>query len=175
MLLQIKFYFLMYAQKDYLYRRTRRGGTVKFCREKYLREDIPCGISFCQKCSNSSDLHPRKLPLLKSGKYDRSVICIVDYKVIVEQMAFIESPEVVNMLFPQTVVQYIKKHNVNLYRRLKICLDDSNKQFYQFFNEFHVDVSSNKAAYIDDDSFIRKGLIYFFSKKLLFLNILSFV
>lgn len=149
----------MYAQKAFLYQRTRRGGTVKKACEKYLRDDIPCGIHGCSICSEFSESSSSSMPLLSSKEDGTGMLCIVDYRVVLEQLAFIEAPAVVNLVFTQTVVNFIKQQNMNIYRRLEICLDMKEKHFYQFFNEFHAQVSSAKPAFVDGSVFAGSSLL----------------
>ena len=150
----------MFTHRNFIFKRTRQGGTVRCCREKYLREDIPCGIGFCKECSSFNGQHNSESTLLSSQTYYTGMICILDYRVVLQQIAFVEAQEVVDFVVPQSVTDYLKIHNINLYRRLLNCLEQKEKRFFQFFNEFHVGIPSNKATFTDDLSYLSTGLTF---------------
>ena len=149
----------MFARQDYIFRISRKGGTVRFCREKYLREDIPCGLSFCPEHIDYEDSQHTQPTLLKNDDNFNGILGIIDHRVILEQIAFLESPYVVDLVVPQTVVDYLKLKNPSLYRRLSVCLETPSKQFFQFFNEFHVGISLDKSSYEDESEYISQGFI----------------
>ena len=148
----------MFAHRNFIFKRTRQGGTVRCCCEKYLRDDIPCGISFCKECSSFNGQHNSNSTLLSSQTNYTGMICILDYRVVLQQIAFVEAQEVVDFIVPQSVTDYLKVHNINLYRRLVNCLENKQKRFFQFFNEFHAGIPSNKPAFADELTYLSTGL-----------------
>ena len=151
----------MFSRRTFGYRRTKQGATVRCCHEKYLREDIPCGINFCLNCSYFSDIPDQSSPLISSKENYSGMICIVDYRVVLEQIAFLESPSVVDFVFPQTIVSFLKNHHTGLYRRLITCFETKSKGFYQFLNEFHVGVQPTPTSTGDSAEYLSGGLPFF--------------
>ena len=149
----------MFTHRNYLYKRTRQGGTVRCCRESYLREEIPCGLSFCAECAAFSDSTSNTL--LSTKVNSTGMLCILDYRTILNQLAFVEAPDVVDVIIPQSVVDYIKVHDVNIYRRINECLDNKDKRFFEFFNEFHIKTSCVNSHLTDDSTYLSNGLISF--------------
>ncbi|ELU38691.1 mitotic control protein dis3 [Rhizoctonia solani AG-1 IA] len=142
------------------YKKTARGKVLKVLRERYVRDDIQCGIEKCQLCYNFTEAH--KSPLAPAGdlthtQFPNGHFIIPDTNVILHQvrpflllclvrdidttqMDLVESP-LFNppIILLQTVIDEVRHRSLPLHSRLKGLIASEDKQIYVFYNEFHAE------------------------------------
>ncbi|EKM52263.1 uncharacterized protein PHACADRAFT_211534 [Phanerochaete carnosa HHB-10118-sp] len=121
------------------FKKTARGKVIKVLRERYLRDDVSCGIHSCRQCASIEESKPT---LPSSGSLDHSSFpnghfVLPDTNVFLAQMDLIES----NLFAPpiivlQTVMEEVRHRSLPLYNRLKALLKADDKQTWVFYNEF---------------------------------------
>lgn len=128
-----------------------KGTVNKVIREHYLRDDIPCGLLGCEKCSEILlslpsgplliDPIPGAYPALAEGlKTDapRTRIAIVpDTNVLLHYLDIFESPTVTDVILLQTVLEELKHRNMALYSRVRGLSLVETKRFHVLANEHH--------------------------------------
>ena len=121
------------AQNEY-YRKTRRNTVQKVVHERYLRDDIPCGITNCEACKGLETIQEQYLsPTPAHGHY-----AVIDTNVVLKQIDFLECPNgLKDVVVPTTVMREVKHLDPHTYSRLRSITSDHNRQFYVFSNEFH--------------------------------------
>ncbi|KZT68590.1 RNB-domain-containing protein [Daedalea quercina L-15889] len=120
------------------FKKTARGKVIKVVlRERYLREDVGCGIDGCSICHDMRDF---SLP--STGSFDHSQFpsghfVLPDTNVFLAQMDLIES-ELFNpsMILLQTVMEEVRHRSLPLYNRLKALIRAENKRIWVFYNEY---------------------------------------
>ncbi|GJE98679.1 RNB-domain-containing protein [Phanerochaete sordida] len=121
------------------FKKTARGKVIKVLRERYLRDDVSCGIHSCRECASIDESKPT---LPSSGSLEHSSFAnghfvLPDTNVFLAQMDLIES----NLFTPpiivlQTVMEEVRHRSLPLYNRLKALLKADDKQTWVFYNEF---------------------------------------
>ncbi|KAH8115063.1 hypothetical protein DFH11DRAFT_1508069 [Phellopilus nigrolimitatus] len=106
------------ATQRKFFKKTARGKVVKVLRERYLRDDVACGIEGCSACNEASGT---RLPALgESGHrlYPTGHFVLPDTNVFLHQMDVIESglltPPIVLL---QTVLEEVRHRSLPLYSR----------------------------------------------------------
>lgn len=115
---------------------------MKVVRERYLRVDIPCGLSFCTLCDNQQ---PRLLSLKSSPRhhsFPNDHFILPDTNVFLHQIDLIESPLFSPpIILLQTVLNEVRHRSLPLYNRLKALIESDEKTFYVFYNEYRLDTA----------------------------------
>ncbi|TCD60755.1 exosome catalytic subunit dis3 [Steccherinum ochraceum] len=119
------------------FKKTARGKVIKVLRERYLRDDVNCGIQRCSLCS--LDVEPTLPPLgtqehqaLSFGHY-----VIPDTNVFLAQMDLIESPLFKTpIVLLQTVMEEVRHRSLPLFNRLKMLMRTDEKTVWVFYNEY---------------------------------------
>ncbi|QRV85273.1 exosome complex exonuclease DIS3/RRP44 [Ceratobasidium sp. AG-Ba] len=125
------------------YKKTARGKVMKVIRERYVRDDISCGIDDCQNCAlfTHSDGQAEKLPPtgdLTHSKYPSGHFIVPDTNVFLHQMDLLESPLFKPpIILLQTVLEEVRHRSLPLHARLKGLVASEDKRMYVFYNEFH--------------------------------------
>ncbi|KIP12193.1 hypothetical protein PHLGIDRAFT_98579 [Phlebiopsis gigantea 11061_1 CR5-6] len=121
------------------FKKTARGKVIKVLRERYLRDDVSCGIHSCRECAAVEDAKPT-LPSSGSTEhptFPNGHFVLPDTNVFLAQMDLIESslftPPIVVL---QTVMEEVRHRSLPLYNRLKALLKADDKQTWVFYNEF---------------------------------------
>ncbi|CAE7125980.1 unnamed protein product [Rhizoctonia solani] len=123
------------------YKKTARGKVLKVLRERYVRDDIPCGIEKCQLCYAFTD--GDKSPLSSTGdlthaQFPTGHFIVPDTNVFLHQMDLVESPLFTPpIIVLQTVLDEVRHRSLPLHSRLKGLIASEDKQIYVFYNEFH--------------------------------------
>ncbi|KAI6042332.1 hypothetical protein EDC04DRAFT_3058671 [Pisolithus marmoratus] len=144
------------------FKKTARGKVIKIIRERYLRDDIYCGIIGCRLCTDgttavlpaSGDTTHRDFP---SGHY-----ILPDTNIFLTQMDLFESTQ---FTFPiillQTVMEEVRHRSLPLYNRLKALVKSDDKQVWVFYNEFRHETAiireENESPNDRNDRSIREG------------------
>ncbi|KAH7908909.1 hypothetical protein BJ138DRAFT_1156546 [Hygrophoropsis aurantiaca] len=118
------------------FKKTARGKVIKVLRERYLRDDVACGIVNCSACASPSttlsyqgDLTHQKFP---NGHY-----VLPDTNVFLSQMDLIESPLFTPpIILLQTVLEEVRHRSLPLYNRLKALVTAEDKAVWVFYNEY---------------------------------------
>ncbi|KZT19844.1 RNB-domain-containing protein [Neolentinus lepideus HHB14362 ss-1] len=117
------------------FKKTARGKVIKVLRERYLRDDVPCGIQDCQACQG-----PGMLPSAGESahpSFSTGHFVLPDTNVFLSQMDLMES----NLFSPptillQTVLDEVRHRSLPLYNRLKALAKADDKRIWIFYNEY---------------------------------------
>ncbi|ETV87152.1 hypothetical protein H257_02135 [Aphanomyces astaci] len=124
---------------------TKNGKVKRIVRERYLRDDIACGITACSLCCHDDDDSLEEQPhrhgndLNLSPQAAQYLLLTVD--VVLRQMDVLEyssCTELSNIIILETVAEQVKRKDMSIYRRLH-ALIKSDRHFYVFANEHHRD------------------------------------
>ncbi|KAL0580474.1 exosome catalytic subunit dis3 [Marasmius crinis-equi] len=144
------------------FKKTARGKVIKVLRERYLRDDVGCGIEGCRECPNTTE---ELLPLNGDQKhqlYPNGHFILPDTNVFLAQMDLIES----NMFNPpiillQTVLEEVRHRSLPLYNRLKALTKADDKRIWVFYNEYRSETAivreENETPNDRNDRGIRKA------------------
>ncbi|KAG2063668.1 RNB-domain-containing protein [Suillus decipiens] len=144
------------------FKKTARGKVIKVLRERYLRDDISCGVDGCRACntttqtvlSRSGDTTHKSFP---TGHY-----ILPDTNVFLAQMDLIESnyftPPIIIL---QTVMEEVRHRSLPLYSRLKALTTTDERKVWVFYNEFRSETAivreDNETPNDRNDRGIRKA------------------
>ncbi|PPR00807.1 hypothetical protein CVT26_012448 [Gymnopilus dilepis] len=117
------------------FKKTARGKVIKVLRERYLRDDVSCGIDHCRECT---DAHA--LPVsgaLEHPSFPNGHFILPDTNVFLSQMDLVESP-LFNppIILLQTVLEEVRHRSLPLYNRLKALTKMDEKKIWVFYNEY---------------------------------------
>ena len=125
---------------NFVFKKIKKGNVVKFIRKKTLRDDIPCSVSQCRICENTTS----------SLTLERTII-VLDSNLILEQIDALENFDIINnCIVPQSEYVYLNEKDNKILARLNIIID--NRSIYLFPNEFH------KEIYLEDEENLKKKL-----------------
>ncbi|KAI0076851.1 RNB-domain-containing protein [Panus rudis PR-1116 ss-1] len=119
------------------FKKTARGKVIKVLRERYLRDDVGCGIENCSLCE--ADRHPL---LPASGAYQHSAFpnghyIVPDTNVFLSQMDLMESSSFSpHIILLQTVIEEVRHRSLPLHNRLKALIKADDKNVWVFYNEY---------------------------------------
>ena len=108
---------------------------LKVIRERYIRDDIGSG-------SLSDSLNPGANPVLsKTGITNNSHFkfphyLLPDTNILLSQIDLLENESFKDVIILQTVLDEIRHKSLPLYSRLKSMINDEDRRFYVFYNEF---------------------------------------
>ena len=159
------------------HRKTARGKVLKVLRETYHRDDIPCGSVACHACDASvyeaeraGGCVPMRRPLLDTQGAANSTggqphYIVIDTNVVLHQMDVLENPVFTNVVVLQTVVNEVRNRSLPLFNRLRALMNDPDRKFWQFFNDFHSGSSvvrdAHEAPNDRNDRAIRAGAAWY--------------
>ncbi|KAH3767392.1 exosome complex exonuclease RRP44A [Pelomyxa schiedti] len=156
------------------FKKTRQGKVVQVSREKYLRNDLPCGYVGCPACSsmypNSSsglgmvmgqssfdspiatatsliDKAPTLATAFPPGTkpcIEGKKVFVVDTNVVLLQMDLLENHAITNFVIVSTVINEVSHQNRGVYRRLSSLINEQPPRFFLFSNENHRETSVNR-------------------------------
>ncbi|THH07194.1 hypothetical protein EW145_g3547 [Phellinidium pouzarii] len=153
--------------------------TTQLLRERYLRDDVPCGIDGCSACilpiPSSSASATVPIPLHDSSThahahYPQGHILLPDTNVFLHQMDLLESPLFTPpILLLQTVLEEVRHRSLPLYSRLlalvKSGSEDDEKRVWVFYNEFRTETAvireEGESPNDRNDRSIRKGVAWY--------------
>ncbi|KAJ7480098.1 hypothetical protein B0H11DRAFT_2158020 [Mycena galericulata] len=144
------------------FKKTARGKVIKVLRERYLRDDVGCGIQNCTACDNSTaDALPyagdTQHKLFPEGHF-----VLPDTNVFLSQMDLMESslfkPPIILL---QTVMEEVRHRSIPLYNRLKALVRMDDKRVWVFYNEYRSETAiireDNETPNDRNDRGIRKA------------------
>ncbi|KAI5120011.1 hypothetical protein M0805_008472 [Coniferiporia weirii] len=154
------------ATQRKFFKKTARGKVVKVLRERYLRDDVPCGIEHCSACGETSGAH-----LPASGETGHKLFptghfVLPDTNVFLHQMDVVESglftPPIVLL---QTVLEEVRHRSLPLYSRLQALTKAEDKRIFVFYNEFRSETAvvreEGESPNDRNDRSIRKGAAWY--------------
>lgn len=119
------------------FKKTARGKVIKVLRERYLRDDVGCGIQNCSSCDNST---ADTLPFsgdTQHKSFPEGHFVLPDTNVFLSQMDLLESalfkPPIILL---QTVMEEVRHRSIPLYNRLKALVRMDDKRVWVFYNEY---------------------------------------
>ncbi|KAI0033260.1 RNB-domain-containing protein [Vararia minispora EC-137] len=121
------------------FKKTAKGKIIKVIRERYLRDDIGCGILHCRECSATSSPPPCLPPdgALDHQQFPTGHFVLPDTNVFLSQMDLMESHLFrTPIVLLQTVLEEVRHRSLPLYNRLKALVKMEDKQTWVFYNEF---------------------------------------
>jgi exosome complex exonuclease DIS3/RRP44 len=118
----------MLSQKSFI-KKTKRGNVIKVVKEHYLRDDIYCGLGFCNSCP----LHPSNL------SNESKQIFIPDTNILYHQVDIFEHQALKQSDFVilQTTLDELRHKSFAVYNRIRAVISDSASRCYVFCNEHH--------------------------------------
>uniref|UniRef100_A0A1Y1LIX1 Protein DIS3 homolog n=1 Tax=Photinus pyralis TaxID=7054 RepID=A0A1Y1LIX1_PHOPY len=145
-------------------RKNRAGNFLKNIREHYLRDDIHCGISNCHDCPPNSNISPATHEN-KCSLYNFNHYLVLDTNVILHQMDLLEEDAMCNVIILNTVLEEVKHRNLPIYKRLNNIMENTDRNFYLFPNNFHIEcyIAQDKLEVINDynDRCIRRACTWY--------------
>uniref|UniRef100_A0A1I7TQ84 Protein DIS3 homolog n=1 Tax=Caenorhabditis tropicalis TaxID=1561998 RepID=A0A1I7TQ84_9PELO len=133
------------------YFKNRSGKVYKRAAERYLRTDLPCGLSECVACKDFG-----KNPLLKKENPTGNAlipgrhVLIVDSTSLIRFYDLFDSELLRNIIITQTVWEGVKAKAVPAYKKMNsLCYETSQDRFHVFMNEFHFETFSEQPRFED--------------------------
>ncbi|OCH86604.1 RNB-domain-containing protein, partial [Obba rivulosa] len=119
------------------FKKTARGKVIKVLRERYLRDDVTCGIQGCRACSESSNVSLPSSGTLDHELYPNGHYVLPDTNVFLAQMDLMESPLFSPpIILLQTVMEEVRHRSLPLYNRLNALVKADDKRIWVFYNEY---------------------------------------
>ncbi|EGV64709.1 exosome catalytic subunit dis3 [Yamadazyma tenuis] len=123
---------------------SRNGSATKVVREHYLRDDIVCYSTACNKCAELIKENPDgQIPNIQLSdvpaklQNERHYI-VVDTNIVLSAIDLLENTECFyDVIIPQTVLDEVKNKSFPIYQRLRSLVKAEEKRFVVFHNEFH--------------------------------------
>ncbi|TYJ56322.1 hypothetical protein B9479_003014 [Cryptococcus floricola] len=118
-------------------KKTARGKVMNVLRERYVRDDIPCGFEDCQLCE---DFPGFKRVLPRNG-YSRHAKfgghwLVIDTNIVLHQMDLLQSlPADLPLLIPSTTIRETRHRSLPLYNRLQQLIQDEDRIIWVWWNE----------------------------------------
>ncbi|OQR89330.1 exosome complex exonuclease RRP44 [Achlya hypogyna] len=122
---------------------TKRGRVKRVVKERYLRDDIACGVDNCGVCQVQEDAPATSTLSARVTQY-----LLLSTDVVLTQMDVLEHAavkELQNIIVLETVAEAVKGKDLGIYRRLRALLK-SDRHFVVFANEHHRDTYVAKQA-----------------------------
>jgi exosome complex exonuclease DIS3/RRP44 len=113
----------------------------KVLRERYLRDDVGCGIESCGICpSTTAEILPASGDI-QHKLFPNGHFVLPDTNVFLAQMDLVESslfnPPIILL---QTVIEEVRHRSLPLYNRLKAIMRMEEKRVWVFYNEYRSSV-----------------------------------
>ncbi|CAA94677.2 putative exosome complex exonuclease RRP44 [Caenorhabditis elegans] len=132
------------------YFQNRSGKVYKRAEERYLRNDLSCGLAQCGTCKDFGTN-----PLLKienpvrNAKVGRHAL-IVDSTSLIRFYDLFDSSLLRDLIVTQTVWEGVKAKAVPAYKKMNsLCYEDAKDRFHVFMNEFHCETFSESSKFED--------------------------
>ncbi|EJF61412.1 RNB-domain-containing protein [Dichomitus squalens LYAD-421 SS1] len=119
------------------FKKTARGKVVKVLRERYLRDDVACGMHSCTLCASSRDAVLPSSGSLSHPSFPSGHFVLPDTNIFLSQMDLMESPKFnPPTIILQTVMEEVRHRSLPLYNRLKALVKADDKNIWVFYNEY---------------------------------------
>ncbi|KAK1926504.1 hypothetical protein DB88DRAFT_450259, partial [Papiliotrema laurentii] len=127
------------AQNKFV-KKTARGKVLSVLRERYVRDDIPCGFEQCHLCRNFPGF---KAVLPKIGYTNHSKFnerpghyLVVDTNVVLNQIDLLVAlPANLPLIVPSTTLDETRHRSLPLYNRLHALVQDEERCVWVWWNE----------------------------------------
>ncbi|KAI1791379.1 RNB-domain-containing protein [Ganoderma leucocontextum] len=118
------------------FKKTARGKVIKVLRERYLRDDVACGIHSCSLCATQDAVLPSS-GSLDHPSFPTGHFVLPDTNIFLSQMDLMESSKFSPpMILLQTVMEEVRHRSLPLYNRLKALVKADDKNIWVFYNEY---------------------------------------
>ncbi|EKM74947.1 hypothetical protein AGABI1DRAFT_80468 [Agaricus bisporus var. burnettii JB137-S8] len=118
------------------FKKTARGKVIKVLRERYLRDDVSCGIRGCIACHSSLE-HSLPASGAPHPSFPNGHFVLPDTNIFLSQMDLMEAtlftPPIILL---QTVMEEVRHRSLALYNRLKALTKTDDKKIWVFYNEY---------------------------------------
>ncbi|KAJ2121337.1 hypothetical protein IW147_004365 [Coemansia sp. RSA 720] len=134
------------------FRRSKRQGLTMSVTERYMRNDIPCGLHGCRVCTMNAELARKGVPLLDDT---RGQILVPDASAVSRFIALFEQEdELKNLVFCQTVIDALDRRNrTRTMRNVRKIAADPARSSVVFANEVFAQTRvCGKSADVDRDT-----------------------
>ncbi|KAK2462485.1 hypothetical protein APHAL10511_005455 [Amanita phalloides] len=134
------------TQRKY-FKKTARGKVIKVLRERYLRDDVDCGITGCTICKGLDGMKGELAMLPGQGDTSHPLFpdghfLLPDTNVFLSQMDLLESTLFVPpIVLLQTVLEEVRHRSLPLYNRLKALAKADDKHVWVFYNEYRLETA----------------------------------
>ncbi|ORY87156.1 hypothetical protein BCR37DRAFT_343006 [Protomyces lactucae-debilis] len=125
----------------------------KIVRQLYLRTDISCASQLCARCQqyDVAGAKQSSQSILGADPKAHSThgphYLVPDTNIFYHCMDVMEQEDVfTDVIVLQTALDELRNKSLPLYNRLRQLVKDSDKRFYVFHNEFHVETQVNRSA-----------------------------
>ncbi|KAH9911776.1 RNB-domain-containing protein [Epithele typhae] len=119
------------------FKKTARGKVIKVLRERYLRDDVACGIHSCGICTSDKDVVLPSSGSLGHPSFPDGHFIIPDTNIFLGQMDLMESSSFnPPTILLQTVMEEVRHRSLPLYNRLKALVKADDKKIWVFYNEY---------------------------------------
>ncbi|KAL7418616.1 exosome catalytic subunit dis3 [Cryptotrichosporon argae] len=121
-------------------KKTARGKVQNILREKYVREDIPCGFEECDLCAD----FPGFKPVLPARGYTQHAKfawkqghwLVVDTNIVLHQIDLLLAlPASLPLIVPSTVIRETRHRSLPLHNRLQSLIQDEDRVVWVWWNE----------------------------------------
>ncbi|KAJ2218618.1 hypothetical protein IW143_003043, partial [Coemansia sp. RSA 520] len=134
------------------FRRSKRQGLTMSVTERYMRNDIPCGLHGCRTCTMNAELARKGVPLLDDTL---GQILLPDASAVSRFIALFEQEdELKNLVFCQTVIDALDRRNrTRTMRNVRKIAADPARSSVVFANEVFAQTRVHgKSADVDRDT-----------------------
>lgn len=122
----------------------QRKRAQKVVREIYLRDDIICSSNLCAHCQAVIDSSGKHVsPVLSASP--RMLLDLPPHYIVPDTNVFYHCMDVMeqadvfmDVVVLQTALEELRNKSLPLYNRLRQLVQDADKRFYVFHNEFHL-------------------------------------
>ncbi|WVR04559.1 hypothetical protein IAU60_001566 [Kwoniella sp. DSM 27419] len=126
------------SQNKFL-KKTARGKVMNILRERYVRDDIPCGFESCILCQD----FPGFRPVLPAKGYTQHQKyggaghwLVVDTNIVLHQMDLLTAlPINLPLIIPSTTIRETRHRSLPLYNRLQQLIQDEDRCIWVWWNE----------------------------------------
>ncbi|EIM90480.1 RNB-domain-containing protein [Stereum hirsutum FP-91666 SS1] len=148
------------------FKKTARGKVIKVIRERYLRDDVVCGIQGCRECSNPEEGSIPRNGATDHKQFPNGHFILPDTNVFLAQMDLMESTLFTSpIILLQTVLEEVRHRSLPLYNRLKALTKMDEKRTWVFYNEFRSETAvvreEGETPNDRNDRGIRKGAAWY--------------
>ncbi|WVQ84127.1 hypothetical protein IAT38_006274 [Cryptococcus sp. DSM 104549] len=120
-------------------KKTARGKVMNVLRERYVRDDIPCGFEKCHLCQDFPGFKP---VLPEAGYTQHSKFngaghwLVIDTNVVLHQMDLLAAlPPTLPLVIPSTTIRETRHRSLPLYNRLQQLIQDEDRCVWVWWNE----------------------------------------
>ncbi|WWD22110.1 hypothetical protein CI109_106599 [Kwoniella shandongensis] len=120
-------------------KKTARGKVMSILRERYVRDDIPCGFEDCTLCI---DFPGQRSVLPRTGYTQHHNFAgnghwlVIDTNIVLHQMDLLTAlPATLPIVVPSTTIRETRHRSLPLYNRLQQLIQDEDRCIWVWWNE----------------------------------------